>query len=234
MTDPAVPQRLAFEKRLAELERQVRDLQRTPILTSASVTGYVRVRDESGAEVVRMGELDPGEYGLRVSNGGAEVVRLGELDGGEYGIRILSPSGQIVFQVSDRGWRRPFFPVPMAYWGLRLETVSPSYIVLGYSTFMITSELLRWRVDADPGAGNTMDTRVRLVVFRGASPTFILGEWPDTIFNGHVGASDLEDIISPTVDPWGAEAALFFEARRTSGATAVGIRIPEHPYLFGT
>lgn len=79
MTDPAVPQRLAFEKRLADLERRVAELQRTPILTSASVTGWLKVRDSSSAEVMRLGELDGGGYGLTMRGpSGSEVLRLTE------------------------------------------------------------------------------------------------------------------------------------------------------------
>ena len=80
MIDPALP--TGLEDIVADLQRRLTSLERSPQLISSSVNGGVlRVLDDSGNKVFEAGKLSAGVYGVRISDAAGATIFYATGDG---------------------------------------------------------------------------------------------------------------------------------------------------------
>jgi len=104
MLDPALPHSL--EDEIISLKRRLAALERSPQLLSSSIEGgALRILDESGNEIVSLGEYAAGYHGIRVKDtSGNEIVVAGEFAGAtvdELGFRVRNAAGYSVAKFAD-------------------------------------------------------------------------------------------------------------------------------------
>jgi hypothetical protein len=200
MTNPATPQRLALEKRLADLERRMAALERTPILTSASVTGLLRVKDASGNVV--------GAFG-----------NLGSTTDPEHGLTVDGATDFLLAVTDERGVMRPW--MPHSWYDpsiVRTVTTTGPWFVLWSSIVPLTTALdFKFQVPIVVPAGTTAE--VRLATSAGTLP-YLLTPTAD-------GAVHLYELNGAHGSPLLVGPAQFnLEVRRSAGAGTVSVYEP--------
>lgn len=84
--------------KIVQLEDRIDKLERVPRIGNTSIDkGALIIKDAAGNDIVEVGLMSDGRYGLRINNtAGAAQIRAGELAGGGYGLEVVDSGGQLV------------------------------------------------------------------------------------------------------------------------------------------
>jgi hypothetical protein len=118
ISDQAPPRDDYLLRRLADLERQVKELAAARRLEAATIGaggitikgGALRVLDDSGDLVVQLGRLDSGRYGLAAVDLTGETVELNTLAFGQQSASVVTQQGTTSTGYTDLATTGPTVP----------------------------------------------------------------------------------------------------------------------------
>jgi hypothetical protein len=218
---------------LADLQRRLEALETGQRAKRTSVRGgLLRVLDLDGNLVGEFGRRDDGQVGLYIyDDTGAQVVALGEIGAGEYGIDIASGGRSMLRADSTGGMSIPVFPLswignpaePVDGNG-RKTTTSATFSALWRSHRAFAfGDQFGYNFNFVCAGGTTGDWQITCVEIGGSSPVVIASG------AGLTGSSNALGIVTipPSATISGTDAVLGrnfnfqLEMRRTAGAGTV-------------
>lgn len=221
----------ALARRLAEIERRLRDLETANPLENATIQdGSLKIRDADRNEIVRVGKLDPGnEFGLEVFDPatGASRLQLGKLGGTlGNGLQIFSPDGSshTLLVTDDLGMAIPWQLIPLGSPDdIRYTTPNTSFVEAFLGDFAALSNELSWNIAVSPPSGGSMDVRATLAPIGGSEVTLDTRTYS-------VAGQDLWEFPSAfSESDIGGSFRLRIKVKKNSGTGEASIGIVTHP-----
>lgn len=153
---------------------------------------------------------------------GNDLVILGRLSEGVYGIEIRNANGQTVFKVSDDGQSIPYAYMPWTSVAATYGFTSATYTEIFRCDFTSMGPRVDYDIQADNTGGN-MDFEITVSEFGGTAVTVVevVGATGQYSSNFAIPASAL---VSGT-DPQGRQMSVRILGRRTSGAGSPTLRL---------
>jgi hypothetical protein len=188
--------------------------------------------EENGVPVLKSGEFAPGLYGMQaLDNQGGERVRIGELSPERFGLRVRNAASQVVYEVDNGGQTLPYLVVPMGSTGgvsgMAIQSGSYGGDGIYYADWYCTAPRVRviWGCSFPLVHTSTMDVRVRSYV-NGSYTTLSETKGLNTSSTGTVDAQLPSGAVGTVI-------RVQVEARRASGADTLGLQIVAHPRNYG-
>lgn len=225
MSEPVTPADAdSLLKRVAELERRLEDVERSPALTRSSIDGgLLELRDLADPPKTR---FYLGEF--------ATAGGLSQPDTGtRYGYNVRDEDGVICIEVVDKGFSWPWFPIParprkaITAGGYYVDVTSGSFeSCFTAEVGVVLSDVLFWQGVITTDAGTTAQYRLNNQVVSGATTTS----------RSLAAASQVTfDFMWLHGQPLGSGPFIpTLEVRRTAGAGLVHVYWPTHVELRGS
>lgn len=205
---------------VADLQRQVRDLQTASRMTNTSQRGGTfRVLDDNGNARVELGALS--DWG----NGN-----------GDYGIAVLTPDGRPLFLVDQDAQHKPWSVlIFLPYFGLNdfgfAVRDTTSYEDFMAATQLVTAPFFHWNLFIEPAASSSADWRIQATIAGTvgwvtiASGNALAGAWRPELGSVDLRTSGLgADVVGRNVD-------YRVQMKRNGGSGQVGFRFNFPPVL---
>lgn len=242
MSDPAVPQ--GFTDRMDDIERRLRDAERSPKLPYSSIRGgTLRVFKAGGEEVVsigqngsltcaefyddtgllvtRIGELPSGASGLEAYDGNGDLVaRFGQVDSGaRNGFEVYNGAGIRILRADERGALEPNIYVPFSTLQ-DISVTSGTFTTVYHGRIpVMKNPYLHLEVDVDCDGGTTASLRLTISRSPGGTQTSTIKSVP----SGALATYHLYIEVNMVLD---GRALFLLEARRDSGGGAIRVTEP--------
>lgn len=223
-------------RRFADYDRRLRALESAPRAPQTSLRGgritFKPTDPDMESPSITVGAGAGDDAGLAMFDAdGIQFFGAGSFSGRGV-VVFFAPNGGETLVVDDGIMIRPLVSCawqqdPSA--GIdalgRPTTTSASYVMLWRTYLPCLSGGVATMFAAAPGAGNTMDVRIRAEVVAGGTgsgPQTVVEQLAITVTTDINGDWAIPDaVLIPAADPIGALLVLTLEARRTAGAGAV-------------
>jgi hypothetical protein len=153
---------------------------------------------------------------------GNDLVLLGRLDDGSYGIELRNSNGAVVFRITSEGQTFPYAYMAWTSVASSYGFTSAAYTEIFRCDFSSIGPTVYYDVQADP-SGGTMDFRIRVTEAGGTYVDALEIIDASGQYAGNFGIPP-ESLVSGT-DPQGRQMSVRIEGRRTSGAGTPTLRL---------
>lgn len=198
---------------LQRLQARVDELENNRDLQSASIRGgALRILDDAGQE----------------------VIRVGKQASGAYGITILTDGGFEVMKVDQSGFTRPWVPIAVGFpgganaWPAGVGAFPNTGLGFHEARFSMVSRYITFKEAWDP-QGGTMSWEILALNNTKSTQAVIYSQSSVTVSGDQTVTIDLEATLPDGADSYGDELRLVWDVDRDAGGSDVLYRLDEPP-----